>query len=406
MRIVFYASYPDQTIGYSKVAHVLVNFLANQPDVELIYYGTGNYPDTKRVDRFLDPRIRMVDLLAEDVARGFQDPFGVNSIVELLERDAPDIFFIYNDIIVTCRVFNALLEYRAPHPSCKMYSYLDLVYPYERADYIRHVDRNTERIYVFSECWRQNLISMGVPPEKLRVFPHGFNESSCIAVSRSLARSFLDLPEDAFIVLNLNRNTYRKAQDITIAAFLQFLKRNDMNPKILLFLHCEMHSNSGYKIDSTIETECQRLGLDYIQVSSRHVLRFQESHVSDAQINYLMNAADIGLNTCMGEGFGLCNMEHAGLNKPQIVSRVGALADIFCEGDSISIAPKVTIRVPTPLDDHSGDISICDAADFAEALHEYYHNAERRERDGLRVGNRIRTTYKWLTILEDFWKEI
>jgi glycosyltransferase involved in cell wall biosynthesis len=46
--------------------------------------------------------------------------------------------------------------------------------------------------------------------------------------------------------------------------------------------------------------------------------------LSDEAINQLYNAADIGINTSDGEGFGLCQLEHMYVGAPQIVTDVGS----------------------------------------------------------------------------------
>ena len=43
----------------------------------------------------------------------------------------------------------------------------------------------------------------------------------------------------------------------------------------------------------------------------------------------MYNVGDIGINTCDGEGFGLCNFEQAGVGVPQIVPKVGGFLDFM-----------------------------------------------------------------------------
>jgi D-inositol-3-phosphate glycosyltransferase len=113
----------------------------------------------------------------------------------------------------------------------------------------------------------------------------------------------------------------------------------------------------------------------------------------------LYNAADVGLNTCIGEGFGLCNMEHAALGRPQIVSKVGGLADIFADGGAILVEPRTWIRAATCLDEHSGDLGICDAVDYAAAMSLYFHDREKRAADGLWGAQVLPSRYNWPRLL-------
>jgi len=289
-------------------------------------------------------------------------------------------------------------------------SYLDLVYPFQRPEYVRHVNRNTDQIFVFSECWRQNLIAMHVPAEKVHVFPHGFSGDLFFPVPKKIARGFLQLADDDFIVLNTNRNTYRKCQDITIAGFLEFYCRRteEERPRLKLFLNCTMNTTSGYDIQDVIEVECLKRGISPEVIKNHHILRFSNSgEISDEQLNYLMNAVDVGVNTGCGEGFGLCNLEHAGVGRPQIVAGVGALQDTFANhGDAQVLPVRFIMRAPNCMDAHSGDLHYVSSTDFADALEFYFMNPHRMEEHGQVVANRIHQQFCWDTLLSQFWNNL
>ena len=93
---------------------------------------------------------------------------------------------------------------------------------------------------------------------------------------------------------------------------------------------------------------------------------------SEEFINVLYNAADVGLNTCCGEGFGLTNMEHACVGRFQIVSGVPAFKETLANHDAILIEPKVW-TIMSRFESHGGDIAVLDPMDFANALDYVYH---------------------------------
>jgi glycosyltransferase involved in cell wall biosynthesis len=132
----------------------------------------------------------------------------------------------------------------------------------------------------------------------------------------------------------------------------------------------------------------------------------REGAMSDFDVNMMYNAADVGINTCMGEGFGLCNMEHAGVGKPQIVSAVGALEDIFADGGALLVRPVAWIRVPNMLDEHTGDLGVCRWEDFSAAMSLYFHDAERRERDGAWCAENIPVRYAWPKLMGEFFETL
>jgi D-inositol-3-phosphate glycosyltransferase len=406
VKLLFYATYPNQPIGYSKIGNILSNYLASFDNIELFYMGIHNNPETV-VPRFIDPRIQFIDVGAEQQKRESQDEYGADLVETVIRQVKPDIFFIYNDIIVTCRLLNALLEYRTTNTTMKVFSYLDLVYPFERNEYIQHVNRNADLIFVFSECWRKNLAEMRVDPAKIHVLPHGFNDHVFREMSRSEARAILGLAADDFVFLNTNRNTYRKALDITLSAFIQLLIKKNFDPRLKLYMNCRLVATSGYDLMEVIETECLRRGIPMDRVIGQILTpNGSLANVSDEIVNAMYCAADVGLNTCTGEGFGLCNMEHSALGAPQIVSDVGALHDIFGEGGAVLVKPRVAFATSKSQDGHGGIQYMCSADDFCEAMGHYFQGRELCQSDGLALKQRIREVYSWPKILADFRVQI
>lgn len=402
MRILFVASYPNQPIGYSKVANKITNFLAEK-GADIHYLGFSNFPESA-ITRYIHPNIKFIDAIAEEKKLETNELYGVNIIDREMRRIKPDILFIYNDIIVVCRLMNALLTYREEFKDTyKTYIYIDLVYDFERPTFIEHMDRNCDRIFVFSEHWKRNLEDSGVSPEKIEILYHGVDVLPYI--DRTKARQQIGLSVDDFIVLNTNRNSYRKAWDITIGAFLIFLKKNEMDSRIKLYINCALKAASGYDILSVIKTECLRLKIDYSIVIKRHILHPSvPAKLEDSEMHLLYNACDVGINTCLGEGFGLCNVEHATLGVPQVVSKVGGLSDIFADR-CLCIEPAARLLASNLLDEHNGYLYVCSPEDFAEALDIYYKCPERRVTDGLAAKNYILEKYNWNAILERFWEK-
>jgi D-inositol-3-phosphate glycosyltransferase len=402
VRLLFYATHPNQPIGYSKVANILSNYLASFDNIELFYMGIHNNADTA-LHRFIDQRIQFIDVGAEQQKRESSDEYGVDIVETVIRQVKPDIFFIYNDIIVTCRLLNALLEYRTTNTTMKVFSYLDLVYPFERNEYVQHVNRNTDLIFVFSECWRKNLAEMRVDSAKIRVLPHGFNEHVFREMSRSEARAILGIAADDFVFLNTNRNTYRKALDITVSAFIQLLAKENFDPRLKLYMNCQMVVANGYDLMEVIETECLRRGIPMERVVDQILIpNGSPGNVSDDMVNAMYCGADVGLNTCTGEGFGLCNMEHAALGAPQIISDVGALHDIFGGGGAVLVKPKVSFATSKSQDGHGGIQYMCSAEDFCESMQHYFRCRELCQSDGLALKQRIREVYVWPKILAEF----
>lgn len=405
-KIMFYGTYPNRPIGYSKIANTITNHLASQPDTHVYYVGISNFEDGV-VDRFVHPSITLFDALKlSRTLRQSDELYGVDVIEDIMEKVQPDVFIVYNDCIVTCRLFNALLNYKASHPNkTKFVSYLDLVYPFQKKRYIEHINRHSDRLFVFSPFWKQNLVDMGVESSKISVFPHGVDRTATFRTDKQLAKLFMNFRPDDYVVLNNNRNSYRKAHDIAIRAFLMFLKTAGMPSNVKMFINFNMGDSLDYILEEMLATECCRLRLDYDTIVNSHVYSFpvhMRGSVSDETINMLYNACDVGVNSCLGEGFGLCNAEHASVDRPQIVSKVGGLQDIFEPCQDMLVEPSALITVPNVQDDHNGDAYVCKAEDFADRLLYFYTHREQAADKAKSIGEHIRSTYDWDVVLKQF----
>jgi len=402
MKILLIATYPTLSTGYARIASKLGNYLAGLPGVEVWHFGFENYAGVTIADRFVDPRIRLIDVASRvDPA---VDRFGTTLIKDVVETEVrPDKIVVYNDVVVTCQFLNHFMAEDRPF---EVVSYLDLVYEWETVEFIKHIDRWSDRVFVFSECWRRHLVGdFGFEPAKVGVFEHGFDSDVFGPVDRGTARRALGLPEADFLVLNTNRNSYRKGLDITIGGFLRFWKALACPDAVKLVLNCRLDVTDGYDVPNLVRVECMKLGgLDEARVLNRQILTTGDRAglLTEEKHNALYNAADVGLNTCVGEGFGLCNLEGAGLGVPQIVSDVGGLRDIFTGSFGCALVPaRPFMYLARGIDSHGGEIRVCDPGDVAAALLTMFSSENRGKRnEALRA--RILERYHWPTLLREF----
>tara|TARA_Y100000389_G_C17465236_1_gene524884 strand:- start:4427 stop:5059 length:633 start_codon:yes stop_codon:yes gene_type:complete len=110
----------------------------------------------------------------------------------------------------------------------------------------------------------------------------------------------------------------------------------------------------------------------------------------------MYNVGDIGLNTCDGEGFGLCNFEQAGVGVPQIVPNIGGFKDFFIKGkNSILIDPKWTYYCDHSRDFVAGEAEVCDVDDYVNALEFYYTHRKLITNHGQAARENILSNYSW-----------
>lgn len=396
MKILFYATYPTQSNGYARIGNNIANYLADKNEVEVYYFGITAY-DQNLVERFVHPNIKLINVFTNSPSN---NAYGDDLIVDAIQQISPDIVMIYNDILVITRMIDRI---NTIPKTFQIYTYIDLVYKYENTEIIHFIDKSTDKFFVFSECWGKNLTDIGISENKIFMLKHGIDSKNIFHINTEIARKRIGLPKDDFVVLNINRNTHRKAIDITVSSFLRFLKRHNCDQRIKLYLTSNREPSS-YDILELLRVECLQLGLNYYKIIHEHVLISNTTIMTDEMVNLLYNACDVGLNTCYGEGFGLCNLEHASLGKPQVMSGVGGLKDIFREDHCQLIEPRVRIYIPPALDRTGGYMEICHPDDFADALDYYYLNIEKRLEDGEFYSKRITDEYNWINILDEFYE--
>jgi hypothetical protein len=128
--------------------------------------------------------------------------------------------------------------------------------------------------------------------------------------------------------------------------------------------------------------------------------------LTDEDMNILFNAADVGLNTAMGEGWGLCNFEAAVVGVPQIVPALGGFLDFFDDKSAILIQPKIKLYTDMTIDGCPGCAEICDAADFAEAIDRYYADDELRKIHSQNARKQILQRYRWNDLGEKLYQYV
>ncbi|HEX8198059.1 MAG TPA: glycosyltransferase [Pyrinomonadaceae bacterium] len=135
------------------------------------------------------------------------------------------------------------------------------------------------------------------------------------AMRRLRERAFPNEPRlhgDDFLILNANRVYARKRHDLTMRGFAQFVRNTGAEAQ--LYLHALFITEDERAAIVNLAAEegvANRVHL------STGVERARPR--SDEKLNLLYNACDVGLNTAMGEGFGLVSFEHALTEAPQII---------------------------------------------------------------------------------------
>jgi glycosyltransferase involved in cell wall biosynthesis len=374
MRLVLVSTHVDQTTGYSKVAYNLLKQLATlAPKVKTYHFGFQRHPAHQNIRKVPE------GIIAYDAAAN-EDPkeegFGFNKIHEYLETVTPDVVLIYNDPLIISKMIEAM-KHKKGESSYKLWLYVDQVYEGIAKPLVELMNSHADRIYCFTPKWRDTYLKYGeFPQSEVRVLGHAVDPAtftSLPANARVALRQKLNIPNDAIVFMNANRNSQRKRLDLTIAGFARLLKNNP-DKELYLLLVTTMNPQAGayYDVQRIFLEEVQELNLD-IQKAVPKLLAIDSSVpniIGDDFINQLYNVADIGINTSDGEGYGLCQLEHMYTGAPQVVTDVGSYSTFLTPevSEIIPRAGKVYFPGGMPLGLYSPHFSVDEVSKAMETM--------------------------------------
>ena len=332
MRFVLISTHVDQTTGYSKVVYNLLGQLSTlAPAVKTYHFGFQRLPARTSI-RTVPKGVIAYDAAANEDPK--EEGFGFNKIHEYLEMVNPDVVMIYNDPLIIHRFVEAMKFNKETSPY-KLWVYVDQVYEGIAPPLIETITKNAHRVYCFTRYWA-DIYSKYAPFPDIRVLENAVDTTMFSKLSdsaRMAVRATMGIPPEAVLFVNANRNSQRKRHDLAIMGFVELIKRDPSKPYYFMIV-TGLNGQQGayYDVSRVYSTEMQRQGLDPNDFAKRLLLVDTSAKpVPDSSINEIYNAADIGVNTSDGEGFGLCQLEHLYTGAPQVVTDVGSYRSFLTE---------------------------------------------------------------------------
>ncbi|MCD2259156.1 glycosyltransferase family 4 protein [Psychroserpens luteolus] len=242
---------------------------------------------------------------------------------------------------------------------------------------------------------------------KVQVIPHGIDTNTFYPLAdkkiegktvsgKNLARQRIGLTDEAqnnsFIVLNANRNMFKKRLDITIQGFAKFAHNKPKNVK--LYLHTAMQY-TGWNI---------ALLAKRFNIEDRIILTTDQNkhpEVTSEYLNLIYNACDVGINTSTNEGWGLVSFEHAATMSPQLIPNHTCLSNLW-ENSALMLSSKYTMINTS---DHC-DSYIITADEVANALEHIYNDTSLRKRITINgYKNATKKEYHW-SVISKSWDQL
>jgi glycosyltransferase involved in cell wall biosynthesis len=422
-RIMLCGTYPIGTSnGYSKVVYYISKYLGTYDDIELTVYGFQNFANASgaSIRNDIPANVKVHDAYATENPK--RNGFGELEIGAFIRQNPQDVIIIFNDNVITSAVtHNIMNECGSEKKNFRLISYMDQVYAYQKQPYIELLNRFFDGIIAFTPYWAGIARKLGIRDSMpMYVFPHGFDEKLYFPMPTKLARMFYSFDQDAFMVLNLNRNQPRKQWSTCMIAWIEFVERHyQVNVKgqrgdykvnkhtkrpIKLIVGTQM---SGYwDLMDILENECKfrDVPVEYAKNTIQPVQMPQQ--LSDRDINILYNACDISVNSSDGEGWGLQGSECAGIGKGQVSAYLGGMLEYLNDQNSIPITPIMHTYGDNKSNGIGNKAELSNPHEYAEAFWKYLSNPELVTKHGRRGRENILTHYRWETMVEYFYKAV
>jgi D-inositol-3-phosphate glycosyltransferase len=380
-KVLWYGDACSNT-GFSRVTHSILEHLSKEH--EIVVYGMNYTGDPHEYPFKIYPA----------AAHNPQDRFGIGRIQNIVERERPDYFICLNDIWIINQVWERVHLLKSAI-NFKFIAYFPTDSEWYPLPMLRYIT-DWDFAITFTPEQAQRLMAHGIKPNRLGVIPHGLDQGKFYEVDKKQARKRLGLPEDKFIVFNGNRNQPRKLIDQTIKAFAEFAVGKE---DVVLYLNMAP-KDLGWAVGELFETEMRRRGIDpTAKLAITPNMNYQNAP-PDEQLNLIYNAADVGINTAHGEGWGLVPFEHAMCKKAQIIPAHTSCKDIWKgKGLLIDVAAWVTDK------DLGVERGVIDYKHAAKLLNDLYQDEEYRTQvaeDCYEVTQN--PSYRWDKVAEGFTK--
>jgi glycosyltransferase involved in cell wall biosynthesis len=390
-RFLLVSTHAHQVTGYSKVSYGILKELAKE-SFDITHFGFQKFHTTPPNFRPYPENVDVIDVAA--LEKPLQAGFGYSLLPDVIRKKQPHVIMIYNDLAVVAQFLEAIKKSGIPR-TFKIWIYCDQVYTSQPQAYIDIVNRDADRVFAFTDFWKKCLADQGIN-RPIDVLKHGFDMLT--VVPKATARKAIALPDNMFLFLNVNRNQPRKRYDILIMAFVELIAKYPTKPLHLLCI-CDRGDKGGWWLFEIYARELKLRGVPVEPYANRLIVTAQNMNFRDEDINMFYNAADVGITTADGEGWGLCQFEQMGLGVPQVVPAIGGFKE-FCNADnSVMVEPSVRYYLPTAFSPVGGEAHACDPHAVCLAMEEYILDSELLKAKGLKAKETV-TAYTWSSATE------
>ncbi len=340
---------PTVSTGFAQVSKNVLRKLYDTGKYEITVVGI-NFNGTLTKEMFDKHPYNFVPAMPS----GYQDPYGRGKVIQILtgnDRDVKpgyDILFTIQDHFILQGSDNLAGGYNFSRRIKEIQSEIienenfDMKYLFNWIGYYP-VDGNLQKRWVsdgigmcdypvaYTKYGADEILKFDnsdlVLKKRLSIIPHGVNFNDFYPIEEKEIKEYRkkyfpkEMPEDAFLIINVNRNQIRKDIASTIKAFSEYKK---INKKAYLYLHMKQIDQGG-DLWEIAKQFGLKPGEDMMLPSN-----FDESKgLPISELNKIYNCADVIVSSSLGEGWGFSNTESMAIKKPLITPCNTAMPEII-----------------------------------------------------------------------------
>ena len=251
----------------------------------------------------------------------------------LIELEKPDAIMHFTDPRFWGWLYNIEHEIRQHVPIMYYTIWDDLPLPiwnqpfYECCDWLGAISKQTYGIVKNVRDYKRPAEEGKTQSWQVDYVPHGINQKVFRPLTDSdslwshyidFKKHMLDGKEYDFILYYNNRNIRRKQTSDIILAWNDFCKEltPEQADKCLLLMHTPAVDPNGTNLYAVKNMVCPDFNV-----------KFSQKHISESEMMFMYNLADVTINIASNEGFGLSGAESLMCGTPIINNITGGLQD-------------------------------------------------------------------------------
>jgi glycosyltransferase involved in cell wall biosynthesis len=336
--------------GYGRVAKELFPYL---------------YRDYKVIQYAIDCQGPSTEYYVIDSQDG--TPFGFNKLPKVIDVVKPQFIILLNDSNIIHGWLMYINNNSISHRKC-------MIFPYVCTEYIG-VPEIEIALYNKTCCGLLAMAQFTIDEFnnngsllKSHRLSHGYADN-IKKINKSLAKRYMNVPEDTFVFFSGSKNQPRKRLDIIIRAFVHLLTKHS-DKKVLLMFNCGL-IDMGWNLNELYIRLCKENNIKnmekYIYFCSNNI---GDANKNDEELTVIYNASDVGVTTSTGESFGLIPFEQSALGVPQIIPNWGGIVESVPYG-SIKVDTNDYYVYPVGLQSGNGEARTVYYKDVANAMETY-----------------------------------